>query len=84
VEPQVLPLLLPDALVSVDVDVVSALLFPVRDGELAPLAMLEPVVVAAAAVGSVSKSTQMKEGLPFVSATVVRNWPVAQIGSVMQ
>jgi hypothetical protein len=33
---------------------------------------------------SVEGSTQMNEGLPLASATVVKIWPVAQIGSVMQ
>jgi hypothetical protein len=33
---------------------------------------------------SVGGAMQVKEGLPLASATVVRYWPVAQIGIVMQ
>jgi hypothetical protein len=65
-----------------DVDVDVAL--PVEDGIFDPLSLLLPSGGVAAAVESVEGSTQVKEGLPFVSATVVRSWPVAQIGSVMQ
>jgi hypothetical protein len=75
----------------VDVDVDA---LPVGDGPPAPLlpdvlvpedevVVPDPDVVDARDESG-AMATQAKEGLPLVSAMVVRYWPVAQIGSVMQ
>jgi hypothetical protein len=70
----------------VDVDVDA---LPVGDGPPAPLLpdVLVPedeVVVPDPDVVDARDESGAMEGLPLVSAMVVRYWPVAQIGSVMQ